>query len=118
MAIIAHKLVYPGNDYLLERALYQRALPTGQDTPAVGLLGVVGFLSATKGGAPIHADLQVALQERSGVPGQYFGQLEGSVLTTHLTASYDEDTIWECVQSGTDYKEYVAIRVRLARIGG
>ncbi len=118
MVIIAEKIVYPGNDFLIERPLYRRALATGEDTPAVGLLGVVGFLSATKGGAPIHADLQVALQERSGVPGQYFGQLEGSVLTTHLPTSYDEDTIWECVQSGTDYKEYVALRVRMARIGG
>jgi hypothetical protein len=118
MTMVTEKVIYPGNDYIIERALTQRDTATGEDEPAVGLAGVVGFISATKGGAPIDASLQVTLTERSGVPGQYFGPLEGSVLTTHLTAGYDEQTVWECVQSGTDYKEYVAIRVRSTRIGG
>ncbi len=118
MTMVTERVIYPGNDFVVERAISLRAVATGQDTSATGLAGVIGFLSATRGGTPIHASLQVTLAERGSVSGQYYGVLQGTDLSTHLTATYDETMIWECVQAGTDYKQYVALRVRLARIGG
>jgi hypothetical protein len=79
------KSVALDNDWELEYAATRKNASTGALEPATGLAGLTGRLSATDGGATIHATLSVSLSER-GTTGIYFGVLQGDDLRVQLAA--------------------------------
>ncbi len=107
-------VVYGGNDYLIERAMRSKVLATGAKGPAAGLVGGLGFLSATLGGEAIHASLEQPLTERTGNPGRYFCVLDAADLTDNL-AEFDGLVIWECVRFPGDYEAWMKVRYKAIR---
>ena len=87
---------------------------TGILEAAAGLVGLTARLSATDGGAAIHANLSVSILERASTPGEYFGIIQGDDLRTHL-AAYIGKVIWEVVGDGTNVFISEARRVRERR---
>lgn len=79
------KTIYLDSDWELEYRATRKNATTGVPEPATGLGGLTGRLSATDGGAAIHATMSVALTER-GTTGIYFGVLQGDDLRTRLAA--------------------------------
>ena len=73
------------NDWEAEYRATRKNATTGTVEPATGLTGLVCRLSATDGGAAIHATMSVNLTER-GTLGVYFGVLQGDALRTQLAA--------------------------------
>lgn len=104
------------NDYLIQREITTFRTTDGEKIAATGLAGGVGFLAADEGGVAIDASLSVSLTERSGKPGTYYGVIQGDDILAQL-ADYDGEDVWECVQFGSDYQEYVRVPVRLIRVG-
>jgi hypothetical protein len=76
--------IYLDNDFESEFAVTRKNTATGEDEPAAGLAAMVHWISKEKGGAPFHADLQVASTERSSTPGTYFAILSGDDLRAYL----------------------------------
>lgn len=107
--------IYLDNDFLVEVTLTRPNASTGEDEAADGLTGTA-FISATRGGAAIHAAMSGSLAERAGTPGTYHLTFDGADITTHL-AAYAGDTVYECVQFGSDFKEYRPRLVRAVRDG-
>jgi hypothetical protein len=73
------------NDYEPEYRATRKNAATGAIEAATGLTGLSARLSATDGGAAIHATMSVNLTER-GSTGIYFGVLQGDDLRTQLAA--------------------------------
>jgi hypothetical protein len=105
------------NDYLIERVMTIRRESDGEEVPATGLVGGIGYIALDDGEDAAHASLQVNLTERSGVPGTYFGVLQGSDIDIQIDALplTDGQLVWECVQFGTDYRAYFKVKVRVDR---
>ena len=99
-----------GNDYLIEHDAERPATTTGEGEAAAGLSGISGWISATDGGAAIHATLSVSLTERSGTPGRYFGILDGADIATRLSA-YAGQFCYEVVDDGGNIESSFPIKV-------
>ena len=89
------------NDYEPEYRATRKNAATGAIEAATGLTGLSARLSATDGGAPIHATMSVNLTER-GTTGIYFGVLEGDNLRTQLNPTYVGQVIFEVFGDGTN----------------
>lgn len=113
------KLFLGGNNYILHRLMRDRDM-----APAVDL-SLYGWLSATRGGAPIHDDLKRTLiaGDRELIGGvehqRYEAVLNSSVLLQHL-ASFAGKVIYDRCQrfGGTDFDHSVAVEVVAARGDG
>ena len=104
------KLISLDNDYEMEVALSRKNATTGLLEPATGLTGLTFWLSATDGGATIHATLSVSAAERAGAPGVYSAILQGTDLRTHL-ASYVGARVWEVFGDGANIDTSIARKV-------
>lgn len=107
--------IYLDNDFLIEVTLTKPNTDTGATEAATGLTGTA-FISLTRGGSAVDASLSGSLAERASLPGTYFLTLQGEDITTHLAAHADE-TVYECVQFGNDFKEYRPRLVKAVRDG-
>lgn len=76
--------MYLDNDFEFEYAVTRKNTGTGVKEAAAGLSSLTARVSATDGGATIHADLTVGATERSGEDGTYYGVFDGDKLRTHL----------------------------------
>lgn len=81
------------NDWEFEYAVTRKNAGTGLPEAAAGLVGITGRFSASDGGAAIDALLSAAATERSGVPGTYYGVIEGDNLRSKA-ASYVGKPVW------------------------
>ena len=95
----------------------RRNAATGAVEAAAGLTGLLAWLSATEGGATIHASLSKTMVERSGLPGEYFAIVDGDVLRLRLAAAgvllYPE--VWECFGDGLNVQYSIRRKVSLVR---
>jgi hypothetical protein len=88
---------------------------TGEYAPAVGLTGIVAFVSATKGGAAINPALDnLALVERTNMPGRYWVTIDASAINTHLTA-YEDESVFVCTQFPGNFRVWDEYKVRAHR---
>jgi len=88
------------NDWEPEYRASRKNAGTGTIEPATGLTGLSARLSATDGGAAIHATMSVNLTER-GTTGLYFGVIEGDNLRAQLVALVGQ-VIYEVYGDGTN----------------
>lgn len=106
------------NDFKLEY-FYRKPKATARGTEvATGLTGLFGWLSATDGGAEIHADLKVALGELADSPGYYRGVLNGDALRTQLlngSGDLVHATVYEVIGDGVNVLTSYALTVKKAR---
>jgi hypothetical protein len=94
------KAIALDNDWEAEHRATRKNAATGTIEPATGLTGMSAWLSATDGGAAIHATMTVNLTER-GTTGIYFGVLQGDDLRTRL-ASLVGQVVFEVFGDGTN----------------
>lgn len=104
------KKLYLDNDHEMVFSGVRRNTSTGEEEAADGLLNLTGRLSATDGGAAIHADLDKAMPERASTAGQYFAVIDGDSLRTHLAASIGS-VVWEVFGDGVNVLYSVPRRV-------
>jgi hypothetical protein len=76
--------IYKNNGYEFEFPVTRKNAATGKKEPAVGLAGLKGRLRFLPDGADIDPTLVVAVAERSGAPGVYYGKITGGVITAKL----------------------------------
>jgi len=74
----------------------RQATTTGDYEAYAGITGVTMHLSATEGGATIHANLSKAASERSAEAGRIYATFDVADLQTHLlgSPSYRNKTVW------------------------
>jgi hypothetical protein len=100
-----------GNRYEIEWSSERKDTATGAWEVDASHSGFTVSLSASDGGATIHANLTAALTERSETPGTYYAQISGANITTHLTASLGS-TVYEVItDSAGDVKRSQPLRV-------
>jgi hypothetical protein len=104
------RAVAPENDHTYEYDVLTEDADTRVLEPAAGLTGVQAWFSATRSGVAINAALLKTLTEAVGKSGTYFAVLDGSDITTHLTA-YVGRTIWEIISDGGNTKRTTPFRV-------
>lgn len=78
------KKVYLNNDLEYEVELETKDNQSGDKVPATGMTGLSYWLSRTQNGADI-GGTEVALQERSGKPGTYYGVLDATLVNAALS---------------------------------
>ena len=90
---------------------------TGLREPAAGQVGFLGWLSATDGGATIHATLSKTMVESTTVPGLYFAVVDGDALRAQLAAGgvLTYPKVWECFGDSLNVKYTVERKVSLVR---
>ncbi len=93
------KSISLNNDFEFEYKATRKNSATGTLEPATGLTSLTCRLSATDGGAAIHATLSVTMVERGGT-GIYSGVVLGPDLQTQLTA-LSGSVIYEVFAVGT-----------------
>jgi hypothetical protein len=93
--------IYLDNDFESEFALTRKNAQTGASEAAAGLSGLTCRLSATDGGAAIHADVTINMSERASKAGTYYGVFDGDKLRTQLL-SYVGSSVWEVFGDGTN----------------
>lgn len=103
--------IYLSNDYLAEWSLTTPNASTGDEEAADGLTLTV-WLSATDGGAAIHASLSKTATERASEAGTYAATFEGTDLATHLA---DYRRVWEVFGDSTNVLVSVARPVKAIR---
>ena len=104
-------LYVDGNDDEAEATVSRTNATTGLEEAATGLTGLTFRLSATRGGATIHATLSKSATER-GTTGVYFAIYEGSDLTAQLAnATYIGKDIYEVFGDGANVNTNVVRRV-------
>jgi hypothetical protein len=88
-----------GNDDLIVRVRIMKPDPaTSANIPNTGLT-VILRLSATKGGATLHANVSVTMTE-AGVTGYYTGTIPGGFIQTHVAGAAITDG-WIVVAAAT-----------------
>ena len=93
--------LYLDNDFEPEYAITRKNTSTGDDEVAAGLTGLTVRISATDGGATIHADLSKTLSERASTDGTYYAVIDGDDLRAQL-ASYAGSTVYVVAGDGTN----------------
>jgi hypothetical protein len=91
--------IYAGADYEVVVKVYRKNTATGRTEPAAGLTGCTAYFALTRGGAAIHADVTVALTERSGTAGEYFGIMDAAAIDTYLPANA---VFWKAISKPGD----------------
>lgn len=104
------------NDYTPQFAFTEPDASTGLYGPATGLSGMTCRISATDGGAAIHASLDQVLTEWGGTPGTYYVRFDGDNLRSHL-AAYVGQSVYVVVGDGTNVHISKPVRVRERRRG-
>jgi len=100
-----------GNDDEPETALTRKNATTGATEPATGLTGLSYRLSATKGGAAIHANLSKNASERPNT-GKYFAVFEGDDIAAQLNnAAYWNVDVFQVFGDGVNINYNVVRRV-------
>ena len=107
------KSIVLDNDYELEVSVTRKNTSTGADEAAPALT-ITGRLSATVGGAAIHADLSKTLAERTSKTGTYYATIGGDALRTHL-ASVVNQSIYAVYVAGTAILLSIPVAVRAER---
>lgn len=92
--------IYKDNQYEPDMDLTKKLPATGAVTAAVGQAGLTLFLSATRGGAAIHADLSLAAIERSGKPGTFYAVFPPAAINAHLFPAFDGKDVFVGIVSG------------------
>lgn len=105
--------IYLDNDYEPEYTLTRKNASTGASEAATGLSGLTVRVSATKGGATIHASLSKTLAER-GTLGIYYARLEGDDLRAQL-ATYIGQKVYLVAGDGTNIFGSDAVSVHATR---
>lgn len=80
------RAIYRHNDFEYEVSITTRDNTTGRTRPATGLTGLSYGLALTRDGVPIGSTV-VALQERVGRLGTYYGVLDAALLDGALGSS-------------------------------
>ena len=115
------KDVFKDNTYQYEFQVLGPATSTGARGPKAGLTDLVAFFSETKDGAPIHADLQVTVAERSGKPGTYFATIPKAAVNARLfgsgAANFAGKSIY-VIAMNADADSWSKIKVRADRPSG
>ena len=109
------KIALHGGDFDLDEDMSEYLASTGQyGAPAAPIVGLSGWLSTTRGGTEIHANLLGAMAQRSAAPTRYFKKLEGGDILTYLAPSLN-DVIWKGVRLGSagspDYESWTPFKV-------
>lgn len=88
--------VYDNNDYTPRLRLERDDDETGLPIPATGITDLDVWISATEGGAEIHATLKARAVELVKRPGTYKVTINGSDIHTQLfgVTSYDKKDVW------------------------
>lgn len=108
--------IYGGNGYEFEYPILKKNDPDGSKVPAVGLVGLTGRVSATPNGVAIHATLSVALTERSGKQGTYFGRITGANIDANLIPLYDQKAVYVVVADAAgEIRGNTQVKVKAAR---
>lgn len=102
-----------GNSWEFEWKARKRNAASGDLEPATGLT-VSAWFSATEGGAEIDVTVKIALAERSGEPGTYFGVCPGSAIKAKM-ANLAGRTAWEVFGDGSNVLASVERMVVAAR---
>lgn len=109
------KPLYLDNDDEPEYDATEKATAT-RVRQAVSGLSLTVFLSATEGGALIHASLSKAMTEAAGKAGTYWARYEGSDLRAQLAgALYLGKDVYEAVTDGSNVLVWTVRRVRATR---
>lgn len=85
--------IYADQPYEYEVSFTKRRGSDGAEIPASGLLDVVMFVAAVKGGATIHGDLVIAMAERVAEPGTYFGTIPTVAINARLKGTYNRKRV-------------------------
>lgn len=102
------KRIADNNDWELIWPGTRRNTSSGLTEAAAGLVGLQGWLSATDGGAAIHASLSKVMAERASTPGEYFAVIDGDALHAQLAPTYNNQTIYEVFGDGLNVQYSVA----------
>lgn len=109
--------IFLGNDHEIVHRLRRRNPATGAREPATGLTGMTAHFSATDGGPPLSGGVTIALGERSGAPGEYFGTIDTPNLDAAL-APYVNRAVYRVVVLGGDVATSRRVVVRAVRRPG
>jgi hypothetical protein len=83
--------------------------------PATGLTVAAMLADTQTATTPIHAELQITLDE-VGTTGEYIGVIDGSVIATRLDAHIGQ-RVYEIVTDGASLRFVTPLRVRSIRPG-
>ena len=112
-----HAVRYPrlvsSNSHTIRHALTGDNVTTGVREPASGLTVTAFIAESPVAATPIHADLQIALDE-VGSSGDYLGVIPGAAITERLTG-YLGQRVWEVVTDGQTARFVTELRVRATR---
>lgn len=106
--------LYKDNDFEVVEQLMRRNTDTGRSEPATGLLGGIAFIANTREGPALDASLQVNLTERAETPGEYYGVIAGSDISTVLSGA-ESGSYFLCVRFA-GYEQWYALRLRESRV--
>lgn len=107
------KTIYLHNDFEFEVVITTHDNTSGKLIAATGLSGLSYWLSNERGGAAI-AGTAVALQERAGKPGTYYGILDAAALDAALSTLVRE-RIYGVVGRDGDVVTYTPYTVKADR---
>lgn len=85
--------IFADQPYEYEVSFTKRRGTDGAIIPASGMLDVVMFVAAVKGGPTIHADLVVAMAERAAAPGEYVGTIPTVAINARLKGTYNRKKV-------------------------
>lgn len=85
-------------DWTFEVSATRKNATTRKKEAATPLTGYFGWWSRTEQGAPIHADVKVALTEAASLAGDAYGELDVALMRTHL-GPLDGEVVWEVYES-------------------
>jgi hypothetical protein len=105
--------IYLDNSFTIRHALTGDNLTTGTREPATGLTVTAFIADSPTGATPIHADLQVTLDE-IGATGEYIGNISGTSINVRL-ATYVGQVVYEVVSAGASARFVTPLRVRPIR---
>jgi hypothetical protein len=105
--------IYLDNSYTIRHTLTGDDLTSGNRVPATGLTVTAMITDSVLATTPIHADLQLALDE-IGATGEYIGKIIGSDIAARL-ADHVGQVVYECISDGSSARFVTPLRVRSVR---
>lgn len=101
------------NDWEFAYTVTTRDPVTGE-WEAASIVPPDAWISADPSGTEIHAALRVTTTERTGLPGSYYGVLDGDLIRTHL-AAYAGTTVYEVFGDDGNILRFRPLRVTLTQ---
>lgn len=104
-------VLYLDNDKVIQKDIETPSATTGDFVAATGLAGIKVSISLTKGGAFLAGLTDIAMDEKSAMPGRYAAVLDGTVLRTALAAAVDTP-VYGCISLPGDLRVWEEYMVR------